>query len=138
MDADERMQAIASAFAADMRQLYDLELVYDAPSVARLDAFIEEHRPEVQQGDVEALSGRIGVFLGQCMVATYGGRWQYEEERGEWGIDFGHLVAEGFTAFPISKAYKHITQDHGDSILSFFGVSGAIIAAGGISKLGPP
>ncbi|MBX7080920.1 MAG: hypothetical protein K1X88_17105 [Nannocystaceae bacterium] len=111
-------------------QRVGLELGYDRDGVAALDAYIERNRSYWSSDDRERLTGSIGAFLGECMVETYGGSWRDDPARGP-----GVALPTGDTAFPLTKAGKHIRGDASDSVLSFFEMTGVIIAKGGITKL---
>ena len=68
-----------------------------------LEGFIEDVRRQYpQEGDVLALTERLGAVLGACLMARYGGRWRYHEAVGHWGIQFD----DGAWVFPFIKVYR--------------------------------
>lgn len=108
-----------------------IELEYDHAGVRAIDRYVEDNRALWSADDCDRMALAIGAFLGECMVAVYGGQWREDAERGP-GV---HLPAADITAFPLTKAGKHIRGDHSDSVASFFDVAGAIIAKGGIDRM---
>ena len=97
-------------------EISDVEFGYNAPSVQWLDGYIERQRsrPESDDIQVERLADVLGCWLGECIIACYGGDWA--EIDGVWGVAFD----ESNTAFPLSKVKKHFQNGSSDSVLSFF------------------
>jgi hypothetical protein len=58
-------------------------------------------------------SALVGSFLGEALIATYGGAWR--EDEGEWGVD----LADGRRAFPFRTAMLQLREGEG-SILELF------------------
>ncbi|MBC8071589.1 MAG: hypothetical protein IAG13_24905 [Deltaproteobacteria bacterium] len=111
-------------------QRVGITLSYDREGVAAVDGYVEDNRAYWDDADRERLTGPIGAFVGECMVETYGASWHADPERGP-----GIALPTGDTAFPLTKAGKHIRGDHSDGVLSFFETVGAIIAKGGITQM---
>jgi hypothetical protein len=128
---------------ADFRELADrvlaglaetgAELAYDRDSVAWIDAYIERNREHFSEEEANKVANNLGAFVGECLRAAHGGTWVHDEKSGEWGVDLGGNLG---TAFPAAKIYKQLRNGPEDSVLSFFEVVGAIVAAGGIDRLG--
>ena len=97
-------------------EISDLEFAYDAPSVQWLDGYIERQRvrPGMDDDAVEGLVGVLGCWLGECIIACYGGEWA--EIDGQWGVQFDGRNA----VFPISKMKKQFQNGSSDSVSSFF------------------
>lgn len=113
--ADE-YKAIAAKAVATFRDELGVELKYDKQSIEWLDGFINRVGPELEKESVPGLATVLGAYLGETIIATYGGAWAYFEQFDQWGIRFEN----GDGAFPISKVYKQLEDGAFDSILSFF------------------
>jgi hypothetical protein len=95
-------------------------LKYDQPSVEYLDDYIERGRDSFK-GDYQGLLNVIGAFLGEAIIASYGGHW-HEHEPGVWGIRFEN----GDMVFPFAKVAKQFAGGEGDSIAGFYELSGLV------------
>ncbi|KAB8142716.1 hypothetical protein F8S13_14295 [Chloroflexia bacterium SDU3-3] len=88
-------------------------------SLAFVEQFIERTR-SCGLGSVarENMAAVFGCFLGECVIAAYGGEW--EEYEGTWCVRF----ANGTMAFPFAKVCKLVENglEGGDSIVSFYRV----------------
>jgi hypothetical protein len=102
----------------------DLEVTlrYDEQSVEYLDGYIARNRQAIREktgGQPMGIVNAIGSFLGECIIANYGGLWK-QSEKGAWGVYFENNSA----AFPFAKVQKAFSEDgHSDSIASFYRVS---------------
>jgi hypothetical protein len=96
--------------------LSDIDFGLNEESVAWVAGFIERQRVRDGGGAHDGLVSVLGSFLGECLIARYGGRW--EEIDGRWGVRF----AQGSAAFPFAKVTKQFDTGiaGGDSILGFF------------------
>lgn len=65
------------------------------------------------------LTTSIGSFLGECIIANYGGQWR--ESEGSWGVFFSERNDRS-AAFPFNKVRKQLLNGADDSILSFYDV----------------
>jgi hypothetical protein len=66
---------------------------------------------------VAGLVGELGSFLGECVVASAGGSWQWSDEFGVWCVQLpGNTLV-----FPFAKVDKLFLNglEGGDPILSF-------------------
>lgn len=90
---------------------------YNAQSLEWLDGYIEETRGlERTSEELEALERVIGAYLGECMIATYGGKWEKSEDG--WGV----TINDSLTVFPFRKVAKQFAYGHENSIYSMFGM----------------
>jgi len=87
---------------------------FDADGVRWLDGFIQRLHDQGGVDDPEALSDRLGSFLGECIAQAYGGTWQ-ETEHG-WAV----IVDGDLAVFPFNKVHKHLVDGAEDSVLSLF------------------
>jgi hypothetical protein len=99
--------------------LVDFPFGYDEQSVAWLEDFIVRmrRRNDLFKHNCEKLSAVYGCFLGEAMIARYGGRW-HEDDLGDLHV----LYEENIRFFPIAKVRKLIENglEGGDSILSIY------------------
>lgn len=111
-----KIKANAELANQQFLKISDIEFGYNTPSVRWLDGYIERQRarPETDDHEVEQLAGVLGCWLGECIIACYGGEWA--ETEGHWGVRFD----ESNAAFPFSKVKKHFQNGSSDSVLSFF------------------
>ena len=89
-------------------------LDYDEPSIEWLGGYIDRNREKWDDGMRASLSSTLGSFLGECIIANFGGRW----EMTEYGM--GVMFDDGNGAFPFNKINKHIENGEEDSIASFY------------------
>ena len=120
--ADE-YKAEAEKVVAAMRDQLGVELNYDKESVAWLEGYIDRIRPQLTNESYSGLATALGAYLGESIIATYGGSWDYFEEQDQWGIRLGEKSA----AFPFSKVHKQLKDGEFESILSFFTILPRII-----------
>jgi len=89
-------------------------LGFDAEGVAWLDGYVERQRvldglgPETLDGLIE----NLGCFLGECIIAMYGGRWT--EVDGEWAVEF----SPGNAVMPFGKLAEQFENGSSDSVRS--------------------
>ncbi len=125
----ELIKQNAAAVARIASTLLGKELGYDEAGVRWLDEYIQNQH---LQGDPELrdkLADRLGSFLGECIIRTYGGRW--EQENGNWCVRLG----PGNAAFPFVKVAKQLAhgREGGDSVLAFFTAIPAVFKRNGPS-----
>ncbi len=123
-------EAAAALAATAARQ--GVELDYSSESAERLEALLRgplrdrrpwrRGRPARKYG---ALAMLAGAYVGEVMVRTLGGRWAFNEQAGEGGIQFG---GDNW-AFPVSKAHKRFENGPEDDLASFVRLSEEIFAA---------
>ena len=65
----------------------DIQLDYSADSISWLDAYIDEHRAKLDDGDKSVLREKLGAFLGESIRRNFGGRWVKAVD-GSWTIVF--------------------------------------------------
>ena len=100
----------------------NVSLAYDETSLEYLDGYIARNREVIRGRTGTQPSGivnTIGAFLGECIIANYGGQWK-QSDNGAWGVYFENTSA----AFPFAKVQKAFSEDsQSDSIASFYRVS---------------
>ena len=113
------IQHLAQHMVRTIKTELDVELDFDAAAAHTLSAYIDQIRPRYPDGVPQGLVQTLGAFLGECIRATYGGAWAYEEGALEWGLAIpaqsGHLWA-----FPFRRVYRHFAQGQAESVAQFF------------------
>ena|SRR2546425_8322154 len=109
------LTALANSLISIAAQNLGVKLGFDEKSVEWLDGYIQRIRLNVDEASIEGLSNSIGAFLGECVIANYGGSWRQSDD-GAWGVFFDEKNA----IFPFAKAQKQIMNGHEDSILSMY------------------
>src|SRR5690348_1306761 len=70
---------------------------YDRASLAWVDEYIERSRRNSAPGSREKIAQIIGCYLGECVIAQFGGEWRNKEN--EWGVFFD----DSNGIFPLNK-----------------------------------
>ena len=122
MSLEEKFRELAERLISTMAAQSGVELGYDGPSVEWVDGFIERQRGRFPGAEADGLVNVIGAFVGECVIANYGGRWR-ESEYG-WGVYFD----DGNAAYPFAKVRKQFDngREGGDSVHSFYETIGVI------------
>lgn len=111
---EEQIKILAQKLISTLSENLGVNLKCDRASVEWVDGYIERVRPDLEEDALYGLSNPIGAFLGECIIANHGGQWRAAEDT--WGVYFDEQNA----AYPFAKAYKHLLNGSGDSILSFY------------------
>lgn len=90
-----------------------IALDYSADSVSWLDAYIDEHREELNDGDKTVLQEKFGAYLGESIRRNYGGRWVKDSDD-QWMIVFD----ERHQASPFDIIGEHL--DHHTAMTQVF------------------
>ena len=115
----EDYRAAAEGLVAQLREELGIELNYDQQSIEWLDGYINRIRTQLGKETYPGLAAALGAYVGEALIATYGGSWHYFEEQGQWGVQ----LPDGIGAFPSAKIYKQLENPEFDSILSFFTIA---------------
>ncbi|MEO3876292.1 hypothetical protein ABGB18_46645 [Nonomuraea sp. B12E4] len=97
-------------------------------SVEWVEGFIERWRSAgAGLEQIDGLVSTLGSYLGACVIAATGGRWDKSDDHG-WGV----LLPNGGTAFPFAKVRKQLRDGvaEGESIAGFYRVVVDFIATG--------
>jgi hypothetical protein len=113
----EEFAALANTLIATASEKLGVQLAFDSESVKWLDGYIQTIRSGIDESQIQGLSNTIGAFLGECIIANYGGSWRQSED-GSWGVFFD----DKNIVFPFAKAYKQLSHGEGDSIFSMYDV----------------
>ena len=123
---EDKIKRNAELVIRQMSQISGFDFGYDTQSVTWLDGSIERQRT---RGDItqEMTAGLVNVFgsyLGECVIALYGGYWQNED--GQWRVSFD----DGNSVYPFSKVQKQFQNGPEDSIKSFLEVIPLVFTSG--------
>lgn len=105
-----------------------MTLTHDRDGVAALEAYVAANRVHWSDEDVDRMCVQFGSFVGECLVATYDGRWQVGDSEREPGVE----LPTGDTAFPIARAYKFLRVGADAGLMAFFDGIGESIAHAGV------
>ena len=89
------------------------ELRYDEAGVDWADQYAAAVRPVESDDQLRVQTALVGAFLGEALIAAYGGAWREDED--EWGVD----LADGRRAYPFRAAMAQL-RDGEESILELF------------------
>ncbi|HUB26787.1 MAG TPA: hypothetical protein VL992_15280 [Tepidisphaeraceae bacterium] len=89
-------------------------LTYDAAGVELVDGYIGQFRDHILPETRTRFVSAVGAFLGECIVKTYGGKW--EQMNGTWGV----RVSEHLWADPFTSVRRQLDGEPFKSVLSFF------------------
>lgn len=122
----------AELVIGQMSQLSGFDFGYDAKSVVWLDGYIERQRArdDITEESIDGLINVFGSYLGECVIACYGGSW--ENEAGQWQVSFDEKNA----VYPFAKVRKQFQNGPEDSIKGFFDAIPTVFALA-LGKDGP-
>jgi len=117
----ETFRLLASRLQRIFKDDLKRDLQHDEESLIYLDGYIERNKAVLTKH--EGLVNLIGAFLGECLIARYGGEWVDDPKMG-WGVK----IANELTAFPFNKVEKRFKPDgQYDSIASFYRSTPALL-----------
>ena len=92
---------------------------YDGESVAYLDTFVDRQGASFRASEqnAERIISLLGSFLGEAIIATYGGDWQQTEQGLSLSIQAGgqfHILQ------PFQKVQKRLANGPEDSLHFYF------------------
>ena len=76
----EEFTALANTLIGTASDKLGVQLTLDSESVKWLDGYIERIRPGMDESQIQGLSNTIGAFLGECIIANYGGSWRQADD----------------------------------------------------------
>jgi hypothetical protein len=98
---------------------------FSRTGVVELAAMLDvlHHYPKVAGQEIRPwILFFASAFLGECLLASAGGRWLWHEEMQEWSIRFGDSE-EGLSCFPRNQVRKHVTNGSADDIVTYYDTS---------------
>jgi hypothetical protein len=120
-DLHDEFKRLARLVIDTFQREAGLILRYDEQSMEYLDGYISRNRAAIQKtdGQSQGAVNMIGSFLGEAVIANFGGQWK-QSETGAWGVYFDEKNA----IFPFVKVAKAFgPQGAFDSIASFYSLS---------------
>jgi hypothetical protein len=120
MSAFQQIRANAAWVAENFGKQSGIEpFAHSAESVAYLDAFLDRQAAVVNasEASVNKFVSLLGAYLGECIIAKYGGEWQESPQGLFISIRSGkqHYILQ-----PFQKVYKRIANGTEDSLGSYF------------------
>jgi hypothetical protein len=119
MRIEEKIGANAELTIKTLGPLSDLaNFGYNSDSVKWVEGFIERQRvrSDLAKEEIDQLVSNLGSFLGECVIACFGGEWR--QHGPTWGVAFN----QNNMVFPFSKVEKQFADgmDQGESIDGWF------------------
>jgi hypothetical protein len=134
---DERIATLQQTAASVIEQLGPLsgiEFGFNRESVEWVTEFIERQRarPDLDNDMISGLTGAVGSFLGESLIAATGARWEWSDEFQQWSINLGG----NNTAYPFAKVRKQLESglEGGESIISFYDIILKHVVTGNLSR----
>lgn len=133
---EEQIRANVELVIGQLGPLSEIDFGLNRESVEWVEGFIERQRtrPDIDEDFVDGLVNTLGSFLGECIAANTGGRWEWSEEQQALGIVFpaGGIASPSATAFPFAKVRKLFDHglEAGQSITSFYDIAVEYLAKG--------
>jgi hypothetical protein len=92
---------------------------YDAPSIAYLDTFIDRQGESFRASEqsTDRIVSLLGSFLGEAIIATYGGDWQQSDTGLCIVVQSGGQV---HLTQPFHKVHKRLINGQEDSLHFYF------------------
>jgi hypothetical protein len=92
---------------------------YTAESVDYLDQFLERQGASVKASalSVNKFVHLLGAYLGECIIANYGGEWQ---ESPQGAAVFIRTKTQAHWLLPFHKVYERITNGSEDNLRFYF------------------
>lgn len=95
-----------------------VDLIFDEKSIIWLSAYIERDRNLWNEAEQHNFGVKIGLFLGEAIIASHGGSWVL------MGEDHGNNPAirfeSGALTFPMGKAFRQIENGISDNIYGLY------------------
>ncbi len=99
-------------FIKGMNRTFDIKMRLDEDSLAALDDVVDEGWSGEAPEDLDRVAESFGSFLGEALIAVYGGEWRYDPELDEYAV----LITDNFAVYPFSKMRKRFVNRRADSI----------------------
>jgi hypothetical protein len=116
----QQIKANAALVAEKFGKQSGIEPFFNTPeSVAYLDDFLERQAKIVKASEesVNRFVSLLGAYLGECILATYGGEW-HESPQGLSIVI--HSKGQFNLIQPFHKVYKRIANGKEDSLACYF------------------
>jgi hypothetical protein len=119
MTVEEQIRSNAEMTIAALGPASGIEgFGYNAASVKWLEGLIEHQRtrPDLDKSALSGIVSNLGSYLGECVIARFGGAWQMRDDM--WCVAFDSANA----VFPFNKVYKQFENgtEGGDGVYGWF------------------
>jgi hypothetical protein len=87
-------------------------------SISYLDGFLERQKAmvKVSEMSIKKFVSLLGAYLGECIIANYGGEWQDSPP----GVILIRTKTQAHFLRPFDKVYKRIVNGGEDSLACYF------------------
>ena len=110
----ERLRAAAEQMVKMFADGKIAQLKFDLDGVRWVDGYINRCRHEFPPGQRSGLVSYLSAFVGECIIATFGGEWTLGDH-GLWGVQ----VTKHVWACPRAKIEKQFESGPSESVASF-------------------
>ncbi|MBA3742708.1 DUF3806 domain-containing protein [Sporichthya sp.] len=112
-DTADAMRALAEVFMRGAEGF-----AWDGADVARLDEVCDQYLIPGQRtmSTRQALSARMGAYVGELLVRNAGGRWVYDEACRSAAVE----LPSGHRVFPAERVAQRIAVGHHYSVAEFY------------------
>jgi len=104
----------AELVASVAQQQNGLIAKFDETGVRWLDGFIQTEHDRHKPDNHDGLMSTLGAFLGECIMATYGGDWEEMNDTICVRFDPRNVT------FPFVRVLKHLQNGKDEAILPYF------------------
>jgi hypothetical protein len=110
----QRLRAAAEQLVKNFADGDVVHLKFDLDGVRWVDGYINRNRSGFPKGQREGLVAYLAAFVGECIIATFGGEWTL----GDHGL-YGVSVTKHVWACPLAKIEKQFENGASDSVFGF-------------------
>jgi len=120
-DYNPPSQEVLSGIKANVSVLIEMgrqlgvALELDSDSIMWLDGYINSKRNSFDDEMINMSVNVIGSFVGEAIIANFGGEWIQSED----GL-VGVRLNDRLTAFPLAKVEKQIREGEAESVYGFY------------------
>lgn len=110
----DAIRSNAEVVRQSLSSKHGMEMAYGMESLAQLDELIGGIAGKVDEATRRSLVEMNGAFVGEAIIAMYGGCWIEDSDHG-----LGVRTGGGLKAFPFNKVAKLVDSGEFDSVASF-------------------
>ena len=116
MSSTLQFKIIANDLRIRIKNSEGVLINFDEDGLAVVHQYIENQRDSIPDDDLEQFANAIACFLGETVIARYGGKWKYSHNYNQWFITFGG--AQGF--YPVHIAQQQLRNTGSESVYAAY------------------